>query len=113
MSKSMTARTLLLLPVLLLATPAAAQPAPTGAAAPAVAKAPPPAFQAGMPVFDGTGMQVGKVASLADSPRGPMVVVEIDGKMVSLPQSTLTLARGTARSTQSKAEMLAAAGAPG
>jgi hypothetical protein len=103
---------ILILPLLLLAAGAAPVQPPAPAAEPAVTAPPPPAFAADMPVVDRTGFAVGRIKSLADSPRGPMVVVVIDGKLVNLPQRTLTLTGGTAHSSQSKAEMLAIAGAP-
>ena len=41
-----------------------------------------------------------------------MVVVQIDGKLVSLLQTKLSMDGSTIRSGQTKARMLAAAGAP-
>ena len=72
----------------------------------------PPAFKVDMTVVDQAGVAVGKIKSLAESEGGPVVIVEIDGKLVGLPQRTLILERGQARSTQTKSEMLTAADAP-
>lgn len=84
---------------------------PPGAAAVTPAP-PPPAFKAGTAVSDSTGATVGTVASVVEGERGLMVVVDIDGKLVSVPQETLTLAGERAVSSQTRSQMLAAAGAP-
>ncbi len=104
---------------LLLAVPgiALAQPAVTPTPSPrppptAVEPAPAPAFKAGSVVVDRDGTAIGAIKTLTESSRGPMVVVEIDGKLVSVPQSTLRLQGDRALSSQTKAQMLAAAGAP-
>ena len=78
---------------------------------PVVAPAP-PAFKAGAIVTDRNGARLGPIQSLALAPSGPLVVIRIDGKLVSVPQSTLTLENGSAVSSQTKAEILTAAGAP-
>jgi hypothetical protein len=78
-----------------------------------VAEAPPaPAFKAGEEVTDSTGAVVGKVATLTESDTGPVVVISIDSKLVGVPQSTLKLDGARVVSSQTKAQMLAAAGAP-
>ena len=77
-----------------------------------VEKPPAPAFKANMSVLDRTGADVGRIETLAESAARAMVVINIDGKLVSVPQDTLTLDGQVVRSRQSKAEMLAAAGAP-
>jgi hypothetical protein len=59
-----------------------------------------------MTVLDRTGMPVGKVQSLAASTAGPLVVVEIDGRLVGLPQQTLQR-QIVIVSTQTRAEMTA------
>lgn len=87
------------------------EPTPSPQAAGAAVKPPPPAFQAGLPVVDRDGEGVGAVQSLTEGPDGPLVIVEIDGKLVGLRQATLRLAEGRAVSSQSRAEMLADAGA--
>jgi hypothetical protein len=92
--------------------PAGPQIAPVGPGAVAVPAKPAPAFKAGASVTDRGGTVVGAIESVIDTPAGLMVVVKIDGKLVSVPQSSLTLRDGAAVSRQSKAEMLAAAGAP-
>jgi hypothetical protein len=95
-------------------TPPAAPLAPPMAGAPASSVTPPaPAFKAGDPVADRTGAVVGDIQALVESPAGPMVVVRIDGKMVSLTQSTLKMDGERIVSSQTKDQMLAAAGAPG
>lgn len=81
---------------------------PSEAALPSTAA---PAVKAGMAVVDRTGVQVGAVESVAESPQGPIVVAKIDGKLVGLRPSTLRLDGARAVSSQSKAEMVAAAGA--
>jgi len=63
----------------------------------------------GMPVVDRSGVTVGLIAAIADSDRGSMVVVKVDGKLVSIPQSTLTLDGAVVRSSQTKQQILAAA----
>ena len=85
---------------------AASQPSSAIAVAPHTA--PHPLMQ-GTPVYDKSGLRVGVVAAVADSDRGSMVVVKVDGKLVSVPQSSLVLDGNVARSAQTKAEMLAAA----
>ena len=42
-----------------------------------------------------------------------MVVIKIDGKLISVPQSTLTLNGENVVSSQTKAEIMSAARAPG
>ncbi|MGI9168880.1 MAG: hypothetical protein ACR2FH_01710 [Caulobacteraceae bacterium] len=91
-----------------LAFGAHAQPAP----APAPIVAPAPHFKVGAMVTDRTGARLGPIQSLAEAARGAMIVIEIDGKLVSVPQSTLKAKGGGAVSSQTKAEILAAAGAP-
>ncbi|CAN7427907.1 hypothetical protein [Caulobacter sp. LjRoot300] len=71
-----------------------------------------PAFKTGMTVIDRAGAAVGKIAGLAEDQREPIVIVEIDGKMVGLLQRTLALENDHARSTQTKAQMLTTAQAP-
>jgi hypothetical protein len=92
----------------------AAGPAPRPApAAPPVAKPAAPAFKPGMAVLDRTGAQVGLIETVAETPGGLNVVVKIDGKLVGLAPATLKLREGGgAVSSQTKQEMLAAAGAP-
>ena len=92
--------------------PVAPMAAPPAGAAPSSVTPPAPAIRAGEAVIDRSGAEVGRIQTLIESPAGPMVVVQIDGKMVSLPQRTLRLQGETVVSSQSKAEMLAAAGAP-
>jgi hypothetical protein len=76
--------------------------------------APAPAFKAGAMVVDRNGVRLGPVESLAETGATAvaMVVIKIDGKLVSVPQSTLAPKGANVVSTQSKAEILAAAGAP-
>jgi hypothetical protein len=84
---------------------------PPAAAAP-VPKAPAPGFKPGMRVLDRSGAQIGRVQTVTETPGGLNVVVEIDGKLVGVPPTTLELRGETVASSQSKAEMLANAGAP-
>ena len=93
-------------------TPPAAPIAPPAAGA-AVSSVSPaaPAFKAGDPVFDSRGTFVGDIHALVESPAGPLVVVRIDGKMVSLSQATLEMNGERIASSQTKDQMLAAAGA--
>jgi hypothetical protein len=54
---------------------------------------------------------VGTIQGVAEDARDEMVVVvKVDGKLVSVPESTLRLAGGNAVSSQTKAQILAAAG---
>jgi hypothetical protein len=86
---------------------------PTVGEAPSNVTPPAPAFKAGDAVTDRDGTAVGAVQTLVESPAGPMVVVRIDGKLVSLPQATLNMQGTAIVSTQTKAQILAAAGAAG
>jgi hypothetical protein len=88
------------------ATPATPAPPPVVNVAPA------PAFKAGDPVTDAAGSVVGPIATLTESDRGAIVVISIDSKLVGVPQSTLKLVGDKVVSSQTKAQMLAAAGAP-
>jgi hypothetical protein len=88
-------------------------PRPAAPAAPPVTKPAPPAFKPGMAVLDRTGAQVGLIETVAETSGGLNVVVKIDGKLVGLAPATLKLREGGgAVSSQTKQEMLAAAGAP-
>jgi hypothetical protein len=89
-----------------------AQPSPGTAAGAALPSTAAPAVKAGMAVVDRTGVQVGAIESVAESPQGPIVVAKIDGKLVGLRPATLRLDGERAVSSQSKAEMVASAGAP-
>jgi hypothetical protein len=93
--------------------PAAPTAPPSAGAAPSSVTPPAPAFRAGDAVFDRDGAAVGQVLTLTESPAGPMVVVRIDGKMVTVPQSTLRMEGQRIVSAQTKAQILAAAGAAG
>ena len=85
---------------------------PPAGAATSTLTPPAPAFKAGAAVSDSTGATVGTVASVIEGESGLLVVVKIDGKLVSVPQETLTLAGERAVSSQTRSQMLAAAGAP-
>lgn len=87
--------------------PAAGPDSPPSAIAPAA-----PGFKVGTVVTDRTGARLGPVASLTEASAGPMVVIEIDAKMVSVPADTLSQRGEAVVSRQTKAEILAAAGAP-
>ena len=87
--------------------PAAGPESPPSEIAPAA-----PGFKVGTVVTDRTGARLGPVASLTEAPTGAMVVIEIDAKMVSVPAETLTQRGEAVVSRQTKAEILAAAGAP-
>lgn len=91
---------------------AQAQPAPPAQPSAPRPAAPAPAIQAGETVFDRTGQAVGAVQGLVETPAGAMVVAQVDGKLISLPQSTLRVEGRRVVSAQTKAQMLAAAGAP-
>jgi hypothetical protein len=92
------------------APPAEQSPQPPPASASAL---PAPAIKAGDTLTDRDGVAVGDVQALVESPAGPLVVVRIDGKMVSLAQSTLRMEGDRIVSAQTRDQMLAAAGAPG
>ena len=85
---------------------------PPAGAATSTLTPPVPAFKAGAVVSDSTGATVGTVASVVEGESGLMVVVKIDGKLVSVPQDTLTLVGDRAVSSRTKTQMLAEAGAP-
>ena len=112
-----------MIPALILASALVAAPAdpnaplPPAAAAPAgaataVARPPAPAIRPGMPVVGPGGESIGEVQSLADTPGGANVVVKIDGKLIGAPTSELRLQGSTVVSSLSKAQLLAASGAP-
>lgn len=88
------------------AVPTTAPPRPPPTAPPA------PAIEAGSVVYDRSGLDAGVVQSLVETPAGPMIVARIDGKLISLPQKTLTLRDGRLVSDQTKDQMMDAAGAP-
>jgi hypothetical protein len=94
--------------------PVATPPAPSTAtgAAGATAKPPAPAFKPGMVVVDRTGARVGVVKTITETPGGLNVVIEIEGKLVGVLDSTLQLRGESAASSQTRAEILAMAGAP-
>ena len=97
----------------------ACEQAPRPTAAPAVvapegpvAKPPAPAFKTGMVVIDRAGARIGVIQALTETPGGLNVVVEIDGKLVGVPPARLELRGETVVSSQTKAQILASAGAP-
>jgi hypothetical protein len=71
-----------------------------------------PAFKAGMAVVDRSGARIGVIQAVTETPGGLNVVVEIDGKLVGVPPARLELRGDTAVSSQTKAQILASAGAP-
>ncbi len=89
--------------------PAPTMSTPAGAPAP---KPPLPPVKPGMAVFDRTGARIGAVQTLAETDAGPNVVIAIDGKLVGAPVSTLTFREDRVVSSQTKAQLLASAGAP-
>ena len=93
--------------------PVAPTAPPSAGAAPSSVTPPAPAFRAGDTVADSEGVAIGQVQTLTETPAGPMVVVRIDGKMVTLPQATLRMEGQRIVSGQTKAQILAAAGATG
>lgn len=95
------------------AAPAAktAPPAPTDDP-PASSSAPAPAFRAGAKVSDSSGAQIGVIQSIAEASTGAMVVLNVDGKLVSVPQGTLSPFGDNVKSSQTKAEILAAVPKP-
>jgi hypothetical protein len=108
--------TALMMATALFAGAAGAQPAarPTAIGPPGSDAAPPaPAVKPGMPVIDRSGAQVGVVQTVAEARQGGLsVVAKIDGKLIGLDASTLQLRDEGVISSQTKPEMLAAAGAP-
>jgi hypothetical protein len=65
-----------------------------------------------MVVSDRTGARVGVVKTVAETPGGLNVVVEIEGKLVGVLPSTLQLRGESVVSSQTRDEILASAGAP-
>jgi hypothetical protein len=103
----------LVLLIALATSPALAQSVSPSPAPPAAVEVPPPpAFKAGASVVDRNGGAIGRIKALAESDKGPMVVLEIDSKLVSVPQSSLKLQGEVAVSAQTKAQILATANAP-
>jgi hypothetical protein len=93
------------------APPAAAKvtpPAPTDTP-PATSSEPAPAFRAGAKVSDSSGADIGVIQSIAEASTGAMVVLKVDGKLVSVPQGTLSPFGENVKSSQTKAQILAAA----
>jgi hypothetical protein len=92
------------------APPPAGDPAPMpDAAAPDTAEAARPAvppLKTGTPVKDAQGQVIGTVASTSDAAGGPMAVLNIDGKPIVVPRSTLVASGPTVVSTQTKAQIL-------
>ena len=70
-----------------------------------------PVFRPGTVVSDRTGARVGVVESLAETRSGLNVVIEIDGKLIGVPPSTLLLRNHSAVSLQTREEILSTAGA--
>jgi hypothetical protein len=64
-----------------------------------------------MPVVDRMGASIGTVQSVTETPGGPNVVLTVDGKLVGVAPRTLRLQDQTVVSSQTKAQILAAAGA--
>lgn len=98
-------------PATALAQPSRSEPTPVG---PPGSRTVPlaPDIKPGAPVLDRAGANVGRVQSVAESASGGMnVIVKIDGKLVGLDASTLQVRGDHVASSQSKSEMLAAAGA--
>ena len=75
-------------------------------------KPPAPAFDPGQEVFDASGGRIGVVQTLSPSPKGLSVVLVIDGKLVSVPESKLQRVGPRVISSETKAQILSAAGAP-
>jgi len=95
-------------------TPASQPVNPTPSTAPpaADASAKTTLFKSGMVVKDSAGATVGKVTKVGKAADGALTVaVDVDGKTVDLPAATLSLspAGDEAVSTQTKAEIKAAA----
>ena len=85
-----------------------ADPPDASASAAAPAK-----LKTGMMVKDSAGATVGKIASVGDaSDASAKVALEVDGKTVDVPASTLSIKGGSAVSTQTKAEIKAAESKP-
>lgn len=78
----------------------------------APAKPPAPAFKPGMTVFDRDGVQIGSVQTMTETPGGLNVVVKVDGMMVGVPASTLTLDGSRVTSSQTLRQIMSSAGAP-
>lgn len=90
----------------------AEQGTPTAVGPPgATAKPAAPAFKPGMVVRDRSGARLGVIQTITETPGGLNVVIEIDGKLVGVPPSTLRLRGETVVSAQTRAEILMAAGA--
>jgi hypothetical protein len=93
------------------ATPKVIPPAPT-AEPPTGSKEPAPAFRAGAKVSDSTGADIGVIQSIAEASTGAMIVLQVDGKLVSVPQGTLSPFGENVKSSQTKAQILAATPKP-
>ncbi len=86
-------------------------PAPT-AEPPATAREPAPAFRAGAKVSDATGADIGIIQSIAEASTGAMVVLQVDGKLISVPRGTLAPFGENVKSSQTKSQILAATPQP-
>jgi hypothetical protein len=100
------------LPVPQAAAPSAAAPRGTVPAA-AARTAPARAFKVGADVIDRRGALIGTVAGVGQNPNGTMqVVVKVNGKLISLPETALSFEGDRLVSARTKAELLAAAPPP-
>lgn len=88
--------------------PKSAPPAPTDSP-PSSSGMPAPVFRAGAKVSDSTGAQIGVIQSIAQASTGSMVVLNVDGKLISVPQGTLSPFGENVKSSQTKEQILSAA----
>src|SRR5262245_8445927 len=83
----------------------AQEPASKPAYPPDASAAAPAKLKTGMTVKDSAGATVGKIASVGDaSDASAKVALDVDGKTVDVPASTLSVKGGSAVSSQTKAE---------
>lgn len=101
------------------APPASAPPAvdPSGPAGPATPPATPTAGATtlvnGASVKDAEGNAIGTIEKVGTGSSAGQVTLKVDGKSVTVPQSVLSETGGAVVSAQTKAELLASAGAMG
>jgi hypothetical protein len=100
------------IPLALAGLSASAQEKPSTAVA-GVHSAPAPAFKVGDVVVDRNGNEIGVVAGVGEGGQHLMqLIVKIDGKLVTVPETVLSFQNGRLVSTRSKSELLAAVSAP-
>ena len=64
-----------------------------------------------MTVTDRHGVAMGQVKGMTETERGAIVILEIEGRLICVPQATLAIEGDRARSAQTRSQILNVAGA--